>query len=357
MADLKTLYEKHRLAWDECASTYERQIVCGHPDITAFEQFEEDFLDRVLALLCGEQERPVRLIDVGCGSGRLHVRYGAQTADDRELGDEHPLHRLRGTGCGLAHDPRLAGRLTQVHGIDFSDQMVRLASEKIAQCGLAAARGADLTLEQGSAFELEPEPDDHLPVAVCLINSISVMQGPEGARELFGSMRRAVEKARGIAIISCYQREYLPSYGLGQYESTLDVSGQPVWLKPDDHARQGMRLVARDYKRAWSDDDSLIVDVFDERGTLVEEGFLLRRDAMATMRTMETGQIRTHTDYESNWYGYWEIDEWTRELWPEPRHHFATIRLDALRAEPAQMAILDCGDHLGERLSLWGAID
>jgi hypothetical protein len=75
------------------------------------------------------------------------------------------------------------------------------------------------------------------------------------------------------------------------------------------------------------------------------------------MRTIETGRIRTHTDYESNWYGFRQIDEWVRELWTEPSHHFATGRVDALRAEPAQMAVLDCGDELRERLILWGAIE
>ena len=46
MLDLKEKYEKDKTTWDECAATYEKQIVGGHPDILAFENFEED-LDKL----------------------------------------------------------------------------------------------------------------------------------------------------------------------------------------------------------------------------------------------------------------------------------------------------------------------
>ena len=68
MDDLKKKYDRDRATWDECAETYETQIVGGHPDILAFEEFEEDFLDRLLRYLVEIQKRPIKLMDIGCGT-------------------------------------------------------------------------------------------------------------------------------------------------------------------------------------------------------------------------------------------------------------------------------------------------
>ena len=50
-APLEAMVERDRRVWNDCAGTYEERIVCGHPDVLAYESFEEDFLDRVLAFL------------------------------------------------------------------------------------------------------------------------------------------------------------------------------------------------------------------------------------------------------------------------------------------------------------------
>jgi SAM-dependent methyltransferase len=356
MEDLKQRYERSRQAWNECASVYEQQIVCGHPDIHAFECFEEDLLDHILIHLCNSQPRPVKLIDVGCGSGRLHLRYGAKALGDRGLEEDHPLHTLRRARPDLTFDSSLQRGMIEVWGIDFSAEMISLAERKVERAALRKGPNLHLSFETGSAFDLSPEPPDALPVSVCLVNSIGVMQGPEGARKLFKAMRRSVEAANGVAIISCYQGEYVRSYGLGQYESTLDVSGQPCWLTPNTHAQDGHRLVARAYKRAYSPSPILVVDAYDTRGQLIEEDVVLERNPGLTDWTIETGKIRTYTDYESHWYSFDQVRQWVREIWPSASQHFETRRLDPLRAEPAQMAILDPGGHLDEPLRRWGLL-
>jgi len=356
---METLEQKYRCdekVWDECASTYEDQIVCGHPDILAFEEFEEDLFDRLLAYLASTQDRPLKLMDIGCGSGRLHIRYGCRTADDREVKQPHPVYAMKKNNHTLSCDSVLRQKLMEVWGIDFSARMIELAESKVESLGLRSISSANLTLEKGSAFELEPQSDEVLPVAVCLVNSIGVMQGPEGAVELFKSMRRAVEKAGGIAIISCYQREYISSYGLGQYESTLDVSGQPAWMMPDTYASGEHVQVAGNYKRAHSTDTTLTVDVFDANGNLVKKGHVLRRDPEKTSQTIETGRIRTYGDYKSHWYSFDIMEEWKNAYWPTDSYHIKTKSLDALRAEPAQMAIMDPQHHLDGLFKRWNLI-
>ena len=353
---MNSLYEKYctsMQAWNECASVYEKQIVSGHPDITAFENFEEDLLDRLLRYLAESQNRPIKLMDIGCGSGRLHIRYGAKTLDPKYIDKSNPFIRFKQANPDLAYDDVIASRLKEIWGIDFSEKMLDLAKNKIKKTGLDSNKNIPLKLEQGSAFELNPESQDILPVAVCLVNSISVMQGPEGAQELFKSMRNAVEDAGGIAIISCYQREYIQSYGLGQYESTLDVSGQPWWMVPDTYASNSYIHKSRSYKHAYDPDPDLIVDVFDRQCNLIKKGFKLTRDPRRTAKVIETGHIRTHTDYASHWYGYDLIDSWIKTYWSKNSYHIPTKKLDVLRAEPAQLAVLDSGRNLDDILQRW----
>ncbi|MCJ7801336.1 MAG: class I SAM-dependent methyltransferase [Candidatus Marinimicrobia bacterium] len=347
MNTLKKNYEIDKQTWDKCAETYERQIVGGHPDILAFEQFEEDLLDRIIRLLGRKQKRKIKLMDIGCGSGRLHIRYGAKAHNISELDSTHPLVKLKIQSQNLRFDPDVTKILSEVWGVDFSKKMIDLAHEKIAKAGLNKNNFIKLTLEQGSAFELEEQSDEFLPIAICLVNSISVMQGIKGARNLFKSMRKAVESAKGIAIISCYQQEYIESYGLGQYESTMDVSGQPIWMQPDTYKGPFYELVPKQYKLAHSKNDSIIVDVFDSTGILIKKNHVLTRDPKKTKKIIKTGDIETYSNYNSHWYSYNEIQSLIDRYWDAKHvYHIRTKDLDVLRAEPAQMAILDYSGYL-----------
>ena len=292
-------------------------------------------------------------MDIGCGSGRLHLRYGTKTTHGDNLKSSHPLNTIKMNRPELCYDPIIAKNLIEVWGIDFSEKMITLAKEKLQSYGLNKENSVSLTFLQGSAFELEEQSTESLPVAVSLVNSISVMQGPQGAIELFKSIRRAVEAAKGIAIISCYQQEYIESYGLGQYESTLDVSGIPWWLIPDTFASARYKHIPKHYKRAYSQYPTLMIDVFDLEGNLIQEDYVLKREPKRTSQVIESGHIRTHTNYESHWYSYKIMDDWMKAHWAGKMYHIKTKELDSLRAEPAQMAILDCGNHLEDLFHHW----
>ncbi len=322
---LETLVRRDREVWDSCAPSYEDRIVHGHPDVQAYLGFEDDLIDRLLIYLVRDCGRRVRLHDVGCGSGRLHLRYGRQLAPGGEERTE----------------PALATGLEAVWGVDFSAQMLELARRKLVAAGLEPLLGSRLLLEEGSAFDLPALAADPLPVAVTLCNTIGVMQGPTGAARLFAALRRAVG-AGGIALVSCYQREAVEGFALGNYESTLDVSGQPRWLTPADTATSAHLQVPRHYKRAYDPSSTIAVDVFDRSGRLVEAGRLLTRDAKLVRATLRTGHIRTHSDYESRWYSFRQLDRWIAEHWSGVQtHHVRGAALDELRGRPAQLAFLD----------------
>lgn len=346
MNDLIEAYHMDKETWDKCADIYEEQIVSGHPDIVAFESFEEDFLDRLLIYLSRNQRRPIKLMDIGCGSGRLHLFFGSKTIKTEYLPQTSPYQRIKNEQSRFSYNHLLAKNLVEIWGIDFSRQMIKIANRKLSEAGFLDNHSIKLSFKEGSAFDLEPEDTNVLPVAVCLVNSIGVMQGPEGAAKIFQSMKHAVENAGGIAIISAFQREYVETYGLGQYESTLDVSGQPRWIVPETYASENYIQVAKDYKLAYSKDSTLTVDVYDTEGNLVKEGHILRRDPKTVEKTIETGKIRTYSNYKSHWYSYLQFENWINKYWPGKTYHIKTKLIDEIRAKPAQFAIFDPDNNL-----------
>jgi SAM-dependent methyltransferase len=219
--------------------------------------------------------------------------------------------------------------------------MLDLAKSKIEETGVDKHSDIELSFEHGSAFDLEALDENVFPVVVCLVNSIGVMQGREGAQKLFASIKRLLEKTGGIAIISCYLQEYVEAYALNQYESTLDVSGQPVWLGPKNYADSDFKMISKNYKRAHDNNTDIEVDVYDKNDNLVKENFILKRIPGRTRATVCSGNIQTHTDYESHWYNYFVINQWMKKYWGKESYHIRTKELDRKRAEPAQVAIYD----------------
>lgn len=353
---LQELYERDQRVWDGCAETYEQAIVGGHPDIASFEEFEEDFFDRILLDLMRDQGKDIELFDVGCGSARLHLHYGLKMMQSSRLShaDSERVKRIRSLNARHQFDPYFAKHLKRISGIDFSENMILLAKEKLTKSGLGSVLGEKLHLAVGSAYEMQPFESEPLPFVVNVCNSIGVMQGEKGAQELFKSMRKAVEPAGGIAVISAYRKEAVPTYALGNYESTMNVSGQPRWLVPDTYASEEFVKLPRHFKRALDPSDSIVVDVFDQDGKLVQKGFELKRDPEEVEYTIVTGHIRMHSDYESHWYSFEQFDQWIDEFWEgTTSYHLAGNAVDCIRANPVQLAVLDVGGHLEELFGRW----
>lgn len=347
-----------RALWDECADRYEQQIVSGHPDIVGLETFEEDFLDAMLRHLVDSNSAPISLMDIGCGSGRLHLRYLIKTARQAIVPDAGELTisaNLIKNASNLKYDPVIAKGLTEVWGIDFSPKMLALASAKMA---LQPYFDSPLKLSfiEGSAYDLQPAHADTIPISVSLINTIGIMKKPES---LFKAMRRQVEAAGGIACIFCYKKASIISHGLSNYESTLDVSGQPKWLVPTDYAGKEYNMIARRYKLAHSRDPELVVDVFNRKMQQVKTSYVLRRDPAAVDDCLRSGHIETHTGYESRWYDFAQIGAWIDDFWQGKgnSYHLHGKTLDPIRAEPEQIAIFDPANRLNKFLQRYGALE
>ncbi len=315
---------------------YEQAIVCGHPDVRAYEDFEEDFLDTLFRYLIQAGEGPLRLLDAGCGSARLHLRFGLQMTPP---GEESAVR-------DVAFDPLIASGLSGIDGVDFSREMLEIAHWKLDNAGIAPHVRKKLRLRQGSAFEPAPEFVQGLPIAVAVCNTIGVMQGAEGARQLFQSLRREVEQIGGIALISAYRQDAVSAYALGNYESTMHVSGQPCWLRPAQFTSHDVVPIPLNVKRAFDSDPFIRVAAHDRNGKDLEV-FVLERDFSAVGEVIATGHIRTLWGYESYWYSTGQVAEWIEKEWGGlVTWHIDGRQIDALRAWPAQLAVLDVGDRL-----------
>ena len=336
-------YKHDQAVWDRCAGTYERQIVNGHPDVTAYESFEHSFIERLVITLTRDCGRNMFCYDFGCGSGRIHLLLAPQL---------FPTVSPDGTEREKA---RPAGRLVHVGGIDFSEQMIALARDNLAEADLRELSPDYLSFDTGSAFDVPAYSGDATPLAVSVCNSIGVMQGPEGARRLFSAMRRYVKSREGIALISCYRREAVAGFALSNYESTMDVCGQPCWLKPRTFASSEYRMVPHYYKRAHDRDPHMVVDVFDSANRCVRRNFTLTRDNNAVDEVIATGKIDTFSGYHSRWYAAGRIQSWMREFWGDGTlWHIPGSKLDCLRGEPAQLALVDYSGSFEPLARSWG---
>ena len=56
---LRKQQQRDQRVWNTCAKSYENAVVNCHPDIRAYEDFEEDFLHRLLHHLVDKFEYPV----------------------------------------------------------------------------------------------------------------------------------------------------------------------------------------------------------------------------------------------------------------------------------------------------------
>jgi len=358
---LQQMYKRDRNVWDCCAQTYEEQIVGGHPDIVAYETFEADLLDRILIYLMREQGKALQLFDVGCGSARMHLRYGLKMTKEDTLSQEMAAKvvRARWLDPGYQYDPLFNEKLVAVEGLDFSREMIDLAKSKLVSSGLADLLEKKLFLLKGSAFEIVPMQPEPLPVVFALCNTIGVMQGPEGAGELFKSLRRAVEYCGGIAVISGYRKDSVKTFALGNYESTLDVCGQPTWLNPDKYAGEKYLQIPHEYKRAFDTDQQVEVDVYYKKsGKLAKRSHVLNRNPKIVEKVADTGHITTYTDYESRWYSIDHFAYWIKQMWPNLNsYHIQGRELDALRAWPMQLAILDPRELLRDLFDRWKVLN
>lgn len=321
-------YQHDRSIWDQCATTYERQIVRGHPDVTAYESFEHSFIEKLVLFLTRDRSLTIDCYDFGCGSGRIHTLLAP--------------FLFTAVSESKTQNSLSSGKLVHVGGIDFSKQMIELAKQNLTSSGLDTLYPEYLSFDIGSAFDVAPYTGPHTPLAVSVCNSIGVMQGEEGARNLFRTMHDYIKERKGIALISCYCLEAVESFALGNYESTMDVSGQPCWLTPETYTGNDCTLLPNYYKRAHDKDPNIIIDVIDSENKCIERNFKLTRDPDKVKKVIQTGQIDTFNGYRSLWYSTKQIRYWMKELWTGGTlWHIPGIQLDRLRGEPAQLAVID----------------
>lgn len=348
MTDLNARYKHDQSVWDRCSGTYEQRIVGGHPDVHAYEDFEETLIDHLLLNLARNLEKRISVVDLGCGSGRLILRIAAQTTSPYQLKPVmgKRLQELRSAHPCMAWNPQLQSKLRDLVGVDFSRAMLDLARNKMDLAGLSHDLvTARVTLQHGSAFDPVRLPSGTVPVVVCLVNSIGVMQGMEGARKLFQSIRQTVEKNGGIGLISCFCRENIRSHALGQYESTMDVSGPPAWLKSDRHDLSELLFVPTCYRRYDDVRQGIDVVVFSPEGKLIEERHTLQRVPQQVEQAELTGEIRTHQGYQSHWYSKSDIANLISEFWGTDGWQAFGSEVDPLRARACQLAWYDPSGH------------
>ena len=113
--------------------------------------------------------KPGRLVDLGCGTGRLLIPFAR-----------------RGFSC---------------LGVDLSDAMLDVVREKAEREGLAIDR---LT---ANLVELDPLPDAGFDYAACLFSTLGMIRGRENRARFLGHVRRIL-KAGGVFVLHAHNAGY-----------------------------------------------------------------------------------------------------------------------------------------------------
>jgi len=120
---------------------------------------------------------PGRLIDLGCGTGRLLLTFAA-----------------RGYAC---------------LGVDLSAPMLAVVNEKAAHAGLAVA------VLKANLVELDEVPAATFDYAACLFSTLGMIRGPDNRRQFLGHVRRIL-KPGGVFVLHAHNVRYRLGRGLGR---------------------------------------------------------------------------------------------------------------------------------------------
>lgn len=128
-------------------------------------KFDTQFLDGVF-------EKPGRLVDIGCGTGR------------------HVLHFAR--------------RAFDAVGIDLSPSMLRQARDKLDEYGLSAS------LIRADFLELDFLPDETFDYAICMFSTLGMIRGKKNRARFLSGVRRILRNG-GKIVFHAHNRYYDPS--------------------------------------------------------------------------------------------------------------------------------------------------
>jgi ubiquinone/menaquinone biosynthesis C-methylase UbiE len=153
-------------------------------------------------------ENPGRLIDLGCGTGRLLV-----------------LFARRGFECV---------------GVDLSDGMLAVAREKVERAGV------QVELRKANLVELDGFASASFDYAACLFSTFGMIRGREHRRRMLGHVRRIL-KPSGWFVLHVHNRGFVSwnSFPTGDRTAPQHHGGAPLTLH---HFTK--REIRRDLKEA-----------------------------------------------------------------------------------------------------------
>jgi SAM-dependent methyltransferase len=138
-------------------------------------------------------EKPGRLIDLGCGTGRLLVPFAR-----------------RGFECV---------------GVDLSDAMLTIAREKMERAGL------QVELRKANLVELQAFPSESFDYAACLFSTFGMIRGRAHRQQMLGHVRRML-KPGGRFVLHVHNRGFLSwnPFAKGDRTAPQHYGGAPLTL-------------------------------------------------------------------------------------------------------------------------------
>jgi ubiquinone/menaquinone biosynthesis C-methylase UbiE len=156
--------------WDYVSS---ERVACEYDEALA----GSPLLDIDLKFADKHFAKPGRLVDLGCGTGRLLVHFARH-----------------GFACT---------------GVDLSDAMLNVVR------GKAEREGLSIVLKRANLVELDELSPNEFDHAACMFSTLGMIRGADNRRRFLGHVRRIL-KPGGVCVLHAHNARYRFGRGLGR---------------------------------------------------------------------------------------------------------------------------------------------
>jgi ubiquinone/menaquinone biosynthesis C-methylase UbiE len=243
------------------------------------ERYEDLYIDEVLDNYLKNKKVKVIFIEMGVGTGRYLIRYGARLLNSEITSKSFSLpfmsRGLRSTVCKKYRDDRILRKyysydsyydqnLQLLIGIDFQEQMIKRCKENLKEMKLYSLFGERILLCTAAAqyfnlaFDQFDEFKNSFKIVTCVFQTLG-NQKEELQIELLKTLKR-LASPKGIIIVSVFNKKMFKEFGLKRFYS-IEVAPTVGELKEDEEAlelrKKGILLTRQGVYSQWFSEEEL----------------------------------------------------------------------------------------------------
>lgn len=244
------------------------------------ERYEDLYIDRLLDNYIKKERRKVIFIEMGVGTGRYMLRYGARLVNNGVKLEENLLHlpmiqRIKKKACKryredpvlrkyYSYDKDYNDNLQLLVGVDFQEGMIKKCMDNLKHMELYSLFGKRILLiiAAGQYFNLSidqiDEFKDSLKIATCVFQTLG-NQKRELQIDLLKTLKRLVFP-NGLILVSVFNVKMFEEFGIKRFYK-YEVAPTVGEIRNDSEAlklrERGILVTKRGVYSQWFSEDDL----------------------------------------------------------------------------------------------------